>query len=79
MAEFQPLGLRLRAEHIDNLIEEILNVDLVGIDLQAARLDLGNIEKSVDQTREVVGGAADDLDRRLAGRGMVSSRSRIWA
>ncbi|MNK90343.1 hypothetical protein D3C87_1103920 [compost metagenome] len=69
MPEFQTLGLRLRAEHIDDLVEEILNIDLVGIDLQAASLDLGNIQKPVDQAGEMVGGTADDLDGRLPRRG----------
>ena len=48
-------------------VEEILDVDLVGIDLQAAGLDLGNVEKAVDQAGEVVGAALDDLDGGLPG------------
>jgi len=72
--ERQSLGLGLRAEHVDDLIQEILNVDLVGIDLQAPGFDLGDIEETVDKTGEMLGAAADDLDRRLSwsGNGFVA-------
>ena len=66
MLEGQALGKRLRAEHVDDLVEKVLQVDFVGIDLQAARLDLGNVEKTVDQAGEMFGGAADHADGRLA-------------
>ena len=63
--EDEPLGLGLRAEHVGDLVEKIMDVDLVRIDLQAAGLDLGNVEQPVDQTRQMVGAALDHLDRRL--------------
>ena len=65
VAEGQPLGFRLQPEHVDQLVEEIVDVDRVGIDLQPPGLDLGDIEQSVDQPRQVLGAAPDDLDRGL--------------
>ena len=80
VAEGEALGLGLRAEHVDDLVEEILDVDLVAIDLQPAGLDLGDVEQPVDQAGEMLGAAADDAGSPTAARrGIVSSRSRIWA
>ncbi|MNE60782.1 hypothetical protein D3C80_1559530 [compost metagenome] len=62
----QPFSLCLRAEHVNDLIQKILNVDFVGIDLQTPGLDLGNVEQPINQSGQVIRRSLDDLDRGLA-------------
>ena len=53
--EQNAFGGCLWGEHVDQLVEEVLDVHLVRKDLQSAGLDLGDIQKAVDQAGEVVG------------------------
>ena len=38
-------------------------MDLVAVEMKAAGFDLGNVQQTVDQAGQVLGAAADDLDR----------------
>ena len=82
VAEFDALGGRLQAEHVDELIEEFGDVHLVALELEAAGFDLRDVEQPVDQSRQVLGAAAHDLDgvdpprRNARGRAPGAANSR---
>ena len=65
VVEGEALGLRLRPEHLDDVGEELVEVDLVALELQAAGLDLGDFEQAVDEAGEMLGAPPDDVDAAL--------------
>ena len=69
--EIDALGGGLQAEHADELVEEFAETNLVPRQIKPAGLDLGDVENAVDQSRQMVGAAADhaDLIARLARAG----------
>jgi len=50
--KIKPEALRsgLHPEHVDDLVEKFVDVDLIGINLQATGLDPGDVEQTVNQT-----------------------------
>ena len=61
MEELDALGFGLWAEHFHHLINQLRQFDMVAVDIQAAGLDLGNVQQTFDQVVEVVAAALDDL------------------
>jgi len=49
VAKLDAFGHRLQAEHIDELIEKLIDVHLIAAEMKSTGLDLGDIEKPVDQ------------------------------
>ncbi len=58
-----PFGARVRAKHVDDLIEELGEVHGVPVEPQQPVLDLGNVEQPVDEAGHVLGAAPDHADR----------------
>ena len=63
--EGEAFCLGLRAEHLDDVGEELVEMDLVALELQPAGLDLGDFEQAVDEAGEMLGAAPDDMDAAL--------------
>ena len=68
--EIDALGGRLQAKHVDELIEEFAQANLVARQIQPAGLDFRDIQNAVDQAGQMFGAAADHahLVARLACR-----------
>lgn len=56
-------GLRLGAEHLHHLFDQLRQPHVIAIDVEPAGLDLGDIQQSLDQVGEVFAVALDDAER----------------
>ena len=65
-AEVEGGALRLEPDHVDDLVEEVGEPDLVAVDLEPPRLHARDVEEPVDQARQVLGRAPDHPDAVLA-------------
>ncbi len=78
--EVDPLGGGLQAEHVDDLVEEFGERDLVAVQTQDAVFDFRDVEDAVDEVGEMLGAAPDHADgvvRRAGGATLEQLRVAI--
>ena len=56
--EVDALALGLKPEHADDLVEKIVDLHLVPVQMQAAGLDLRDVEQALDQPGQMFGRCA---------------------
>ena len=77
--EHQAPRPRLRLDHADDLLQEVLEVERPDLEGQLSALDARDVERALDERQQVVAAAPDDIDRLPPMRGDGASPSRICA